>query len=134
MFAADANILVRLLACEEDEESARQTAAAKRFLDAASAGVFIGDIAIVECAGVLMKWFRLSRAQIAAGVEALLRDPRLVVGSHERIKNALAIYRAGGGVEFADCVILAESRARGKELRTFDKKLARKPGASLLPI
>lgn len=49
----------------------------------------------------------------------------------EVIEKALQAYLSGSA-DFAECLILAKSARAGHELATFDRKLGRLAGASLL--
>ena len=71
MIGLDTNVLVRYLAQDDPEQSARATALIEQGLTVAEPGC-IGIIAMVETVWVLDRAYRMGEAEIAAVVERLL--------------------------------------------------------------
>lgn len=67
---------------------------------------------------------------VADALEMLLRHRMLTIQDWDAVELAIAVYRVTSGVSFSDCLILELARKNGhRPLGTFDRKLARLPGA-----
>ena len=70
---------------------------------------------------------------IAVAVEMLLNHQHLTVQDGDVVANALELFRRRPSVGFSDCLILEVTRKAGHlPLGTFDRSLARLPGAERL--
>ena len=126
MRAIDTNVLVRLVARDDD----RQTAAAEQFV---SGGAWVSHVALVEAVWVLDSVYDLSRERIATTIEMLLDHADLVLQDADAIRAALARFRRRGPPDFSDCMMLELARKSGNlPLGTFDRALARLDGAESL--
>jgi predicted nucleic-acid-binding protein len=124
MRSVDTNVLVRLLV----RDDAAQTAAASRM---AEPGAWVSHLALAECVWVLSSVYERTPAAIAAAVEMLLSHRHLVLQDADVVAAALDHFRATPRVGFTDCLMLEVSRKAGHlPLLTFDRGLARLPGAS----
>ena len=126
MTGVDTNVLVRFLVGDDPEQEAR---AARFFARAASEGerLFVPQIVVCELVWVLGHAYGKDRAEIAAGLESVLRARQLVFEEVEELHNALERYAAGDG-DLADWLIWERSRAAGAErVATFDGRLLRSP-------
>jgi predicted nucleic-acid-binding protein len=124
MRAVDTNVLVRLITRDDE----RQAQAAERFV--AKGGAWVAHVVLAELAWVLGSVYELRRSEIAQAMELLLDQEQLVVQDPDVVSAAVAAYRAGGGRDFADCLIVEVARKAGHgPVGTFDRKLARLPGA-----
>lgn len=130
MIALDTNVLVRYLTDDEPEQSG---AAADRFLNLTDeAPGFIPREVAVERAWVLSRSCRLGRERVADIFEQLPDTRGLVFERAEEVGRAAAAYRRGGP-DFADWMILiAAERAGAAPLFSFDRRVARLPGAALV--
>lgn len=122
MIALDTNVLVRL-ALYDDETQAK---AAERLLVRArreQTELFVADVVLCEFVWVLTRRAGLSRVEIAAALDQLLRTELIVVADPGIVERALAAYRAANG-DFADYLIREQARAAGaREVATFDRAL-----------
>jgi predicted nucleic-acid-binding protein len=126
MRALDTNVLVRLLTRDDPQ----QTQAAENFI---SQGAWVPLLVLAETVWVLESVYGLNRKRIAAAVEMLLGHASLVVQDAEAAQDALGDFRAASSASFTDCLVLAAARRAGHvPLGTFDRALARLPGAQRL--
>ncbi|NJN00606.1 MAG: type II toxin-antitoxin system VapC family toxin [Aquincola sp.] len=108
MIGLDTNVLVRYIMQDDPKQSPK----ANRLIDSLSVEQpgFVPLVAVVELVWVLSSSYGLNRAQLAAALELLLRGKELVVDRADLVLLALRRF-AGGGADFADCLI--ESIASG---------------------
>ncbi len=119
MRAVDTNVLVRLVAHDDD----RQLRAAERFIER---GAWVPLLALAEAVWVLESVYRRTPLRIAAAVEALLQHDRLTVQDAEVAAAALATFRSRPTVSFSNCLMLESARKAGHvPLGTFDARLGR---------
>jgi len=123
MRAVDTNVLVRLLA----RDDSRQAEAAESFI---SRGAWVSHLVLVETIWVLDAVHGLAAAQLARALEMLLAHQQLSVQEPDIVRAALVQFRERPSVGFSDCLLLEVARKAGHlPLGTFDRKLARVPGA-----
>lgn len=130
MIAIDTNIIVRALT----DDDVAQSGAAKRLL----AGLtpenpgFVCREVVIELVWVLERRYKLPRVTIGTAVLELISSGDLVVENDHAMVHAVYRYMQGG-VDFADLMILgAADQQQATPLYTFDHKLARMGGATLL--
>ena len=124
MIAVDTNVLVRALV--DDPGEPRQTAAARDKLKHAKQ-VYVPQIVQVEMVWVLETAHRLTKAEILSVLEHLRDNAAFHLQSRPQFDSALHDYRSGSA-DFADYLILAESRAQAASLLTYDKRLLKAAG------
>lgn len=123
MRAVDTTLLVRL-AVRDDP---RQVSAAEAFV---ASGAWVSQLVLLEFVWVLESVYRLGAGELAAAVDILLNHAQLTVDGSEAVAAALDRFRGRTGVAFSDCLVLEAARKAGHlPLGTFDRKLARLPGA-----
>jgi len=126
MRAADTNVLVRIVARDDPQ----QTAIAEEFIDQ---GAWVSVVALAEAVWVLSFSYKRSAEQLAAIIEGLLNHQRLSLQDSDAIALALDLFRARPSLGFADCLILQLARKAGHlPLGTFDRALARVDGTQKL--
>ena len=126
MRAVDTNVLVRLIA--RDDEA--QVRAAEAFI---AQGAWVSQIVLVETMWVLDAVLELSSTRIATAIDMLLNHAQLTIQDADTVALALNRYRARPSLGFSDCLVLEVARKAGHlPLGTFDKGLARLPGAERL--
>lgn len=122
MIALDTNVLVRLVLYDDEP----QAKAAERLLIRArreQTELFLADVVLCELVWVLSRRAGLSRPDIAAALDQLLRTELVLVADPAIVDRALAAYRVGKG-DFADYLIREQARAAGaREVATFDRAL-----------
>lgn len=131
MIALDTNVLVRLV-LQDDEAQAR---AAERLVIRArreQTTLFIADVVLCELVWVLSRRAGISRAEIAAALDRLLRTELMVVADASIAERAVRAYRDGKG-DFADYLIREQARAaEADEVVTFDRALNGEDGFRVL--
>ncbi|MDE0376692.1 MAG: type II toxin-antitoxin system VapC family toxin [bacterium] len=130
MTAIDTNVLVRYLV-RDDAEQAEAARALLEGLTRERPG-FVCREAVVEVVWVLERVYRFGRVEIADVLLELLATDCLVFESADGVIRSVLRYRQGGP-GFSDLMILAAAnRAEALPLHTFDGRLARVEGASLV--
>ncbi len=132
MTALDTNVIVRYLVGDKAE----QAEAARALLDGLTPdhpGYICREV-IVEVAWVLERSYRFPRAQLAEALMDLTASDTLVAENSDDVAAAAHRYRQGGA-GFSDLMVLtAAERAGATPLYTFDRGLARMPGATLVSM
>ena len=127
MIALDTNVLVRLV-LQDDETQAR---AAERLVVRArreQTHLFVADVVWCELVWVLTRRAGLSRGDIAAALDQLLRTELIIVAAPAVIERSLAAYRKGKG-DFADYLVREQARAiDAGDVVTFDRALKGEDG------
>ena len=130
MIALDTNVLVRYLVCDDKQ----QAEAARKLLESLTAerpGYVCREVSI-ELVWVLERTYGFPRKRIAAALENLTLSEHLVIENSMDVACSIHRYRQGGA-EFSDLMILAAAeRAGALPLYTFDRKVPRLNGVSLL--
>lgn len=117
MIALDTNVVVRLIARDDQEQHER----AARLLDLEIC--FIPDTVLLEVAWVLKTMRGSSREQIHSALVRLLGNRNIRVANPERTAQALAWY--ADGLDFADALHLAGSQ-EAVAFFSFDRDLVRR--------
>jgi predicted nucleic-acid-binding protein len=121
--AIDSHVLVRLIA----RDDAAQAAAAESFV---AGGAWVSHLALVETVWVLDAVYGLDAGRLARGVRMLLDHSKLAIEAPHVVDAAVAHFEARPALGFSDCMMLEVARAAGHQpLGTFDRKLAKLPGA-----
>jgi len=121
MIGLDTNLVVRFLV----QDDAAQAALASEVFSSLSADRpgFIGSVVLAETGWVLARAYKAGREEIAAAVEGLLRSEEIIIENTEAAYRALAVFRDGRAVEFADALIAETARLAGaSETLTFDRR------------
>lgn len=130
MTAIDTNVVVRYLV-RDDTEQAEAARALLEGLTQRLPGFVCREVAI-EVVWVLERVYRFGRAEIADVLLELLATDCLVFESADDVVRSVLRYRQGGP-GFSDLMILAAAgRAEALPLHTFDGRLARVEGRSLV--
>jgi len=131
MIGLDTNVLVRYLAQDDPVQSPKATRLIEQVLTEQDPG-YITVVVMVEIAWVLDRAYRLSNAEIAAAIEAILQADVFVVEDEQEVFTAMTSLKEGQG-SFADALISALCTKAGcSNMLTFDRKARRLPGVSLL--
>jgi predicted nucleic-acid-binding protein len=126
MLAVDTNVLVRLVARDDD----KQLKAAQEFV---ANGAWVSHVVLVETVWVLSSIYELGPRECAAAVEMLLNHKDLSIQDTETVQIALEHFRRKPMLGFADCLVLELARKAGHlPLGTFDRELAKLDGARRL--
>lgn len=119
MLAVDTNLVVRLLANDDAEQTRR---AAALF---ASERIFISKTVLLESEWVLRFSYELPQEVILQALRNIVGLPNVMVEQQREIVEALDGFEQG--LDFADALHLAGSRRAGR-FATFDKKLIKRAG------
>jgi Predicted nucleic-acid-binding protein, contains PIN domain len=126
MRAIDTNILVRLIARDDE----KQTQAA---LALVAGGAWVSHIVLAETVWVLRSAFGMARGELVNTLDNLLKHETLAMQDADIVAAALDMFRAERKVDFTDCLILETARRAGRApLATFDRELAKLKGAEKL--
>ena len=117
MLSVDTNVFVRLIV----EDDARQVAVARSLL--ASGPIWVSRTVLLETDWVLRRTYELPANEIHDAFVALLSFPNVHSEDKASVMAALALTLYG--IEFSDALHL-ESRPKGTEFVTFDRKFARR--------
>ena len=130
MIAVDTNVLIRYLTGDDpDQYRAAHALLATCRPDRPG---FVAREVLAEVMWTLAAAYQGPRAGLIAALEGLLGLPLLRIEDADRVGACLAAMKKGTG-DFADLMILAAARDAGCDtLYTFDRKLARQDGATLL--
>ncbi|WP_375474628.1 PIN domain-containing protein [uncultured Jatrophihabitans sp.] len=123
MIGLDTNVIVRYLAQDDPEQSARATELIDG-LTTADPG-FVSLVAVVETYWVLRSAYGQSRPRCAELIDGLLDARELRVGSDTIVRAAAGACR-DDGADFADAVIAELGRVAGCEhTMTLDRRASR---------
>ncbi|HRE44599.1 MAG TPA: type II toxin-antitoxin system VapC family toxin [Terricaulis sp.] len=126
MRAIDTNILVRLIARDDE----KQTQAA---LALVAGGAWVSHIVLAETVWVLRSAFGMARGELVNTLDNLLKHETLAMQDADIVAAALDMFRTERKVDFTDCLILETARRAGRApLATFDRELAKLKGAEKL--
>ncbi len=128
MIAVDTNVLVRLLI--DDPQSKAQVVAAKALLKE-QGPVFVAQIVQVEVVWVLESAYRFDKQAVLKVLDRLFVSPLYVLQHELRFQGAVNKFTRNN-TDFSDCLILEEAANLDCELFTFDRKLSRVDGVSMV--
>ncbi len=130
MIALDTNIVMRLLV-RDDRAQAEAAAQLLSGLTPQNRG-FVCREAVMELVWVLERVYKYSKVDIGEAMLELIASSDLEIENHEDVTRCLYRYMRGG-VDFGDLMILAAAgRRESAPLYTFDRRLSRLDGATLL--
>ena len=128
-FSVDANVILRFLLRDHDELSPK----ARATIEAAAGGhiaIVLDPVLLAEVVWVLTSYYELSRAEIAAGLEPILKMDGVAMENKERYMRALEIY-GSTQAHFGDaCACAAALEDCNGRLISFDRKLSEVEGIS----
>jgi predicted nucleic-acid-binding protein len=124
--AVDANVLVRLLTRDDDE----QTAAAEAFV---AHGAWVSHVVLVETIWVLESVYDVDARGRATAIEMLLNHRELTIQDADVVERALVTFRKRPSLGFSDCLVVEAARKAGHgPVGTFDRDLGKVAGAVVL--
>ena len=125
----DTNVLARVVA--DDADAPAQCAAARKAIGAAKAAI-IPQVVQIELCWLLESGFGLRHGEIVNVLRVLQSNPRIEL-EHKAIFDAtLEQFASDAAWGFADCLIATVAARHDSKLLTFDKKLARLIGSTVL--
>ena len=129
MVAFDTNVIVRVLVGDDPGQTRKAEHSFRTHAN--GGGVFVSLVVLAEVGWVLAAAYEWDRMSIHARVQRLVRTRGVVIEELELVEKALDEL-AAGKADLAGYLILGKARRDGGELLTFDRKLAREEGATLL--
>lgn len=116
----DANVLLRLLL----NDIPAQNKAVIKLVENSKRQFAISDIAIIEVAFVLDRYYKFTRQQIAEALDGLTSLP-IINCNRQLLKEALPLFTKHPRLSFEDCCLATYAKLdQAQPLYTFDKKLA----------
>jgi predicted nucleic-acid-binding protein len=128
MIAVDTNVLVRILVDDPGQPMQNQAA---RELASHSKQVFVLLIVQVETTWVLETGYGLAKERILSILGHLQTNSAFVLEDPTLCHTALELYQVAN-LDYSDCLILGLCRSRDRSLHTFDKRLGKLDGATLV--
>jgi len=126
MRAIDTNVLVRLIARDDEEE----VESAEQFI---AKGAWVSHLVLAETSWVLDSVYDRSREEIAGAVEMLLNHEHLTIQDQDVVEAALGRFRRHKRVSLSDVLVLEIARKSGHTpLGILDRDLAKLEGAQHL--
>lgn len=130
MIGLDTNVLVRYIAQDDPRQSLLATGLIES-LTVETRG-YVSIVSMVELASVLTDCYALTKAELCAVLETLLRTKEIIVAHADTEWQALRLFK-GGKADFADCLIERFGNAAGCEYTsTFDRDAVRHCGIRLI--
>jgi len=127
--ALDTNVLVRVLVGDDPVQTKRAERSFAKH--ARGEGIFLSLVVLAEVAWVLGAAYDWDRATIHERLTRLVRTRGVSLESLELVQAALDDYETGEA-DLPDYLILGSAKGAGAKLLTFDRRLARSSGATLL--
>lgn len=130
MIGVDTNVLVRYIM----QDDPRQSPKASRLIEGLTPQEpgYVPLVSVVELVWVLGSAYRLSRQQVAAALELLLRSKEIVLDRADQVLQAQRRYKSGSA-DFADCLIERIAHEAGcTATMTFDAAAAKSAGMTLI--
>lgn len=136
MIVLDANVFLRMLATPGTPQDARRAAAARalfqsiedRAVEAATNDAIVAEVAFVLTSS---RHYALPRPRAAAILAQLLRLPNLAMSAKPACLSALRIWTEHPNLDFPDALAIAQARATGAHLASFDGDVRRLAGVPL---
>ena len=128
MIGADTNFLIRILL--DDDEQPKQVNAARK-LASATEKLYVPQVVQVEIVWVMGSAYQLEKSVIVKILKHLENNTAFVLQEADIFHTALIQY-IESNADFSDCIILAQAQKIGVTLHTFDKRLAKLSGATLI--
>ena len=130
MIGLDTNVLVRYIM----QDDAKQSPKATKLIESLTADNpgFVSIVSVVELGWVLSSSYGLTREQLSATYEALLRTKEIIIDRADHLLKALRVFKATSA-DLADCLIeCAGARAGCVRTMTFDPGAAKVAGMTLI--
>jgi predicted nucleic-acid-binding protein len=127
----DTNVLVRYLA-QDDPGQAKKANALVAAAEAKREKLHLDVVVLCEVVWVLRGAYDFDKDTVCGVIEKILAAAQFSIDDRDRVREALARYRAEGG-DFADYVLGLRNRAAGCSVTaTFDRALKGSPLFRLL--
>ncbi len=129
----DTNVILRYLLRDIPEQFEKAAAFFEQVRTGAKRAVILESV-VVECVYVLMKFYGVPKAEVAASLSGLLQYKGVVNSDRTALMDALRLM-AETGLDMVDCVLVAKGNHNNLEIMTFDKQMekARRSIADALP-
>jgi predicted nucleic-acid-binding protein len=128
MICVDTNVLIRVLV---DDPGAPEQVHRARSAVGRAKRVFVSQPVQIESVWVLSRSYRFGKEALLEVLGEMQRNQAFELEHDEVFVEALAVFRSTS-IDFSDAVILTIGRRRDVTVVSFDRKLARQDGASLV--
>lgn len=138
VIAADANVLLRMLAEPATPQDREAHSIARDLFDRVAAGevrLLTPDAVIAEVVFIMSNplHYAIHRETAVASLLPLLTQPGCVLSNRDAVLAALDIWEENPRISFPDALVTAWAWDQGAELATFDRKLQRVAGDAVWP-
>lgn len=116
-FVIDTNYIVRYLVRDIEEEYQL----AKIFFEDLSAESWISTIVMAETVYILENHYKIRKKEAISAIESIIIQPN--IDCEKFIFDSLQIYK-NSNISYYDSLILAETKYKGCQLKSLDKKLS----------
>lgn len=131
MISLDTNVMIRFIVRDEPSQYRLACELIQRAKESQQRAMVM-LLVVLECEWVLRSAYRYSKSEIITTFSALRAAGEVQIEREAVLVEALEIW-AQGKAHFANCLILASSRALGcTAMMTFDRQAGKLPGATLL--
>lgn len=131
MVSLDTNVLIRFIV-QDDAAQFRLAAGLIHNAKASGQRAIVTMLVVLECEWVLRSAYKYSKIQILSALGTLRQAGEVRVEEHPVLENALEMWEQSTA-NFANCLILAHSRALGcSTMVTFDKRASKLGNCTLL--
>ncbi len=119
----DTNVLIRHLTGDPPSQAKRATAFLRRADE-----LILTDLVLAEMVYVLESFYRISRADMALMVRALLALPSIIVADHGLLLRAVELYETRG-LDFAEAYLVSLAEITNvNRVASFDRQIDRVKG------
>jgi predicted nucleic-acid-binding protein len=124
VISLDTNVVVRIFV--DDPDNPEQTRKVREIVRQYKT-VYITQVVQIETVWVLKQSYDFARAEITLVLERLLNNQAFKLENEAVFAVALQLYRSSN-IDFADALILQNSRQQNLNLLSFDRKLQKQQG------
>ena len=118
----DTNALLRYTTNDVPKEADIVEILIKKAKDG-TVSLYICEPIFIETAVMLKQYFKFPKGKIVSVLSFLINSPELNIENRQNLLRALGVY-AEYSVDFVDCVLLVRAQTQGRQVFTFDSKLA----------
>ena len=120
-FVVDANVILRYLLADHPEHF-RQSAQFMERVKSGEVSAFIPEGVLVECVYVLLRFYKVPRAEITGNLETIMTYKGIVNENRSILVKGLRLFQEKN-VDMVDAIVHAISKEQGWPTFSFDKDL-----------
>lgn len=107
MRAIDANVLVRLLVRDDEQ----QAEAAETYVEN---GAWVSLLVLMETSWLIQSVYEVDKRRMRKLLDMLLQHQQLVIEAPDTVRSALSFYQSSTSLGFSDCLIAAAADKAGQ--------------------